>query len=206
MNVIEGIFPIKEVTVYPNAARIRRIQRITLKKGENELIIKGLPEIITEESVRIEAGTSSGVKILDIHSRDNFIEGYDETRYRTEKKKLEERALKQSRLEAQFNNYMDEFLLFLNKENLSGTDFEELHRTIVVKNWEEFFLFLRKTLTENRNSARDCMFRWIDIQKEIEAARQNLDELKSYEKVKEHEIITHLEAAKLPACSSVIPI
>lgn len=194
MNVIEGIFPIKEVTVYPNAARIRRIQRITLKKGENELIIKGLPEIITEESVRIEAGNSSQVKILDILSRDHFIESYDENKYRTEMKKLEELGLKQNKLEAQFRNFTDEFLLFLNKENLSDTDFADLRQTIVVKNWDEFFLFVRKTLTENRNSARDILFQWIDLQKEIEAASKNLEELTSYEKMKEHEIVAHLEA------------
>ncbi|MBN2535178.1 MAG: mucoidy inhibitor MuiA family protein [Spirochaetales bacterium] len=196
MNVINEIFPIKEVTVYPNAARIKRVQRITLKKGENELIIRGLPRIITEESVRIEAKNSHQVKILDIISRDYFIEHYDENRYRVEMKKLEEIILKQARLEAQFRNYNDEFLLFLNKENLSGADIEELHRTIAVKNWDEFFLFVRKTLSENRNSVRDLLFQWITLQKEIETGRKNLEELTSYEKMKEHEIIAHLSAAK----------
>ena len=168
MNVIEETFPIKEVTVYPNAARIRRIQKIALKKGENELIIKELPEIITEESVRIEGGGENKVKILDILSRDTFIEQYDESKYRKELKKLEKLVLKQNKIEAGFRNYMDEFLLFLNKESLAGTDFEDIQRTIVVQNWEEFYQFVRKKLTENRNVARDLLFQWITIHREIE--------------------------------------
>jgi hypothetical protein len=196
MNSINKKFPIKEITVYPNAARIRRIQHIPLKKGDNELIISGLPAMITEESVRIETGGSRGVKICEIFARDRFIEQVSENRYRKEMKKCEALILAQNKLEAQFRNYTDEFLLFLNKENLSAVPFNDRVRTIVVKNWDEFFLFVRKTLTENRNSARELLFRWIDLQKQIEAAGKNLEDLRSYEKIKEHEIVAMLEAGK----------
>ena len=179
MNVIEEVFPIKEVTVYPDSARIRRIQHINLKKGENELIIKGLPELITEESIRIEFGSSDQVKILDILSRDNFIEHYNENKYRAEMRKVEELVLKQRKIEACFRNDTDEFLLFLNKQNLTEMDFEELQRTIIVKNWEEFFLFVRKKLTDNRPGdwiiADDSGVMVIPKERAVEIANRALD-------------------------------
>ncbi|MBN2442734.1 MAG: mucoidy inhibitor MuiA family protein [Spirochaetales bacterium] len=195
MNSIEGIFPIKEVTIYPNAARIRRVQPIALKKGMNEVVIKGLPEIITEESVRIEPMSVHSVKIMDIHSRYNVLEQYNENKHKTEMKKIDELISGQKKREARFRNYTDEFLLFLNKENLSGEDGEDLKKTIIVKNWEEFFLFLRKKLTKNRSEARELLFEWMRNQREIETAGKNAAAFTSYEKTKEYEIVARLEAA-----------
>jgi hypothetical protein len=194
MNTIDVSFPIREVTVYPSGARMTRAGTVVFNKGESRLIITSLPEEITEDSVRIETGEKLNVKITDIFSEDIIKEGYDENLYRKEKAKLDAIILEQKKCEALFKNYTDEFLIFLGKERFIDSLKEDFKRSLVVNNWEEFYTFMRKKLTTNREETRKVIFAWLGLQEKREAAEQNVKKLLSYERIKEHRVIACLES------------
>jgi hypothetical protein len=196
MKTIDISFPIKEVTVYPAGARMTRAGMVGLDKGENRLVIKGLPAEITEDSVRIETGEKLKVKITDISSEDTIKEEYDENLYRKEKAKLDAIILEQKKCEAVFKNYTDEFFLFMGKERFIDSLNEDFKRSIVVNNWEEYYTFMRKKLSANREETRKIIFVWLGLLEKREAAEENLKNLLSYDRIKEHHVIACCESMK----------
>ncbi|MBN1697598.1 MAG: mucoidy inhibitor MuiA family protein [Spirochaetales bacterium] len=194
MNTIEMSFPVREVTVYPAGARITRAETVAFAKGENSLVIRKLPEAINEDSVRIETADNRGITIVGIHSEDAIRERYDENRYRKERAILDELILEQKRCEAVFNNYTDEFLLFMDKGTLIKGAGEEVKRSIIVENWKEFYGFMRKKLFTNREETRKVIFEWLTLQEKREAAEKNIGALLSYDRIREHGIVAVFDA------------
>jgi hypothetical protein len=195
MNRIETQFPITEVVVYPSNGLVTRKKKLGFIKGENKLVIKNVPKSLSVDTVRIETGTRL-IGIDDISVIDSIIENYDENKYRTVKEELDRLSIGQKNLEALYQAYNAEFLLFLNKESLIESAKNDNFRSINVKNWAEFFAFLRAQALSNRGLARETIFKWLEQRREIESANANLGLLESYDQTKEHTIAVSLKAEK----------
>lgn len=194
MNIIEKNFKISNVTIYPKTARITRSLPIKLSKGENKLIINNLPESITEDSIRVEFENNSSLKIIDVFSTDDYIEKLDENQYRKKEAELQEKIDKKKELEVLIKNLTDEFNIFLNKNKLLDSIYEDHFKPIDVNTWNDFFKFLDEKLKINRDSFRKILFKWIDLEQKIITLKSNLEKYKSYDQLKEHKIITIIES------------
>lgn len=194
MNIIEKKFPITGVTIHPRTARITRDLTCAIKKGENKIIINNLPQDITEESIRIEFEKDSKQKIIDIFSTDDFIEKFNENLYRKKEVELKKYIDKKKRLEVVIKNLSDEFNLFLNKNKLLDSVYENQFKPIDINTWDEFFKFLDEKLKINRDSLRKIIFEWIDLEQIIIASQNNLDKYTSYDQLKEHKIVAIIES------------
>jgi hypothetical protein len=188
MNQIETEMPITEVIAYPSQAMIVRSKCLSFVKGENKIRITKLPESLSLETVRIETSAGKEITIIDISVEDSFIDSYDENKYRTMKSELDSFVLERQKLDALYQTYNEEFLLFLDKESLVESVKKDSFRSINVKNWSEFFSFLESQLGANRRKARETVFKWLDLNRKIDSAQQNLAQLESYDRVREHSV------------------
>ena len=194
MNIIEKTFPISNVTIYPKTARITRSLSIKLNKGENKLIINNLPESITEDSIRVEFKNNLSLKIIDVFSTDDYIEKFDENLYRKKEVELQEKIDKKKELEVLIKNLTDEFNIFLNKNKLLDSIYEDHFKPIDVNTWNDFFIFLDEKLKINRDSFRKILFKWIDLEQKTATLNNNLEKYRAYDQLKEHKIITIIES------------
>ncbi len=194
MNIIEKVFPINSVTIYPKTAGITRGLSLKINKGQNKLIINNLPQDITEDSIRIEFEKNSTLKIIDLFSTDDYIEKFDENLFR--KKELELKSLidKKKELEVLIKNFTDDFNLFLNKKKLLDNVNENNFKPIDVNTWNNFFTFFDEKLKTNRDSIRKIIFEWIDLEQKIISSQNNLEKYKAYDQLKEHKIVALIES------------
>jgi hypothetical protein len=61
--------PITAVTVYPGQAKITRVAELELPAGEHELVVKGLPMSVIDQSIRGSARGTEGITFLGLKYR-----------------------------------------------------------------------------------------------------------------------------------------
>lgn len=62
------------VTVYPDRALVTRLGAVQLTAGETEFVISGLPANLWDDSLQVRGSGPAGTSILDVQSRNVFVE------------------------------------------------------------------------------------------------------------------------------------
>jgi len=89
---------VNEVTVFLNRARIKRSGKISVQRGNETLIISGLPAELDPESVRVKAAGSAPVSIAGIDVRKTFFKDIPEGIIRELTDKIEKLEEKKKRI------------------------------------------------------------------------------------------------------------
>ena len=70
-NLIQVTPKVQEVTVYLSGAEVRFYEKITLKRGENSILFKGLSPSLVEKSVQITVGNN--VEVLSVSTQEDRL-------------------------------------------------------------------------------------------------------------------------------------
>jgi hypothetical protein len=186
MNEITDFLPVIKVTLYPDAGRITRSKTISFLKGNNTLIIKGLPQDISVESIRIALEKSDVIRFIDIFVEDKYINEPDENRYAALKKESDKLVHERTLIEKKLKIYNEEYGLFSNRKNISDDFDGKTHTVLNLKNWEEYLDFARTKLLTNREQYRRSVFEWIELNSRIKTMEMELGKYNSYNVKKEH--------------------
>ncbi|MBB3696587.1 mucoidy inhibitor MuiA family protein [Flammeovirga yaeyamensis] len=120
---------IEEVTVFTNAAQIKRGTSFQMKKGSHELEIKNLSQYIKEESIRIEGNDQ--LTILNVRFEEDYIQVQDENERNIElKDKVEKLTAQLGELKLQKTIVQEELSFLKENKKVSGsatssTDFQQ---------------------------------------------------------------------------------
>ncbi|QJD09375.1 DUF4140 domain-containing protein [Flammeovirga sp. MY04] len=120
---------IEEVTVFTNAAQIKRGASFQMKKGSHELEIKNLSQYIKEESIRIEGDDQ--LTILNVRFEEDYIQVQDENERNKElKDKVEKLTAQLGELKLQKTIVQEELSFLKENKKVSGsatssTDFQQ---------------------------------------------------------------------------------
>ena len=81
---------IKAVTVYPRSAKITRISKVMLTKGENDLVINNLPINLNESSLRVSGNAIASVSLGSVELLRNIRQDVVQEREKKLLEKMEE--------------------------------------------------------------------------------------------------------------------
>jgi hypothetical protein len=184
---LNAALPVARVTVYPQSALVTRRGRLALRRGEADVLLKGLPGGLTPDSLRVEVVEAEGLLLVDVSADSQPLEKPDGAEYEKLQNQYRDLLAEQKRLLARLANGQSELALFLNEENLAERFAREQYLPVNVANWKEFFGFLRERLTENRVLHRENLFALLDLERKMAAASANLAALPG-QPDSEHEI------------------
>lgn len=87
------------VTVYPDRALVERVAEVDLRPGETTLVLKDLPANLWDHSLQVSGTGPTGTNVVDVQSRNVFLESEPSPEIRELEKKLEALRHDQRRLE-----------------------------------------------------------------------------------------------------------
>lgn len=65
---------VTDVTVYTDRALVKRIAQLDLRPGETTLVLKDLPENLWDNSLQVSGTGPAGTSVVDVQSRNVFLE------------------------------------------------------------------------------------------------------------------------------------
>ena len=169
----------KNVIVYTDRAEVRRVVKVKLEDGENEIVLSDVSNNIDEDSVRVEG--KGDVTVLDVVCQSKRVQP-DEVNLNDKVKemqseikelelKIEKTKQKKERLSKQLN-VLNDFACTLSKpSNLHSNDKKNLKFGNSKENVENFLEFL-KLYT---NQIEELDEENIQVDKELENLQDRLD-------------------------------
>lgn len=189
---------ITEVTVYPDSALVSRVANIKLTLGENQVIFSNIIPEVDENSLRVSASITEGVKILGAKVKKEFLEETPAERVKQLKEeiqKLEDEVRKledTKRVLAEEKEFLDSIRLF------SG---EQIPKDLVTKmppakDLDDTLKFLTTKLKENYTQVINTEINIRELQKKINVLKRELAQISGPAKKLKRSITVELEVLK----------
>jgi len=183
---------VNAVTVFLDRAMVQRAASIDLVAGETTLLFSELPANLRENSLQVSGQGSGGVTILDVQSRNIFLTAEPSPEIRELEEKLKELTHQKDRLADETAALEEEQGVLRDIVRASTTIPEEGSTRPTAQELRSVLAFSAEESRRIRQGLRDITDQIADLQLEISAAQQQLDEargrLRGRRAVKEVEV------------------
>ncbi len=183
------------VQLYSHQALVHRGGTVKLQPGTNEFTIADLSEHLIDESVKLSAGGSPGIKIQEIR-----LETRHEKIFRHEKAREAETFLKEA--SAKLKRATDEYAALKAEEKLlkeiqigKVTDEKQLAKRFVdPARWKETLDFVQNSLARNHNEMLSVLDRTDEAREELNVALTVAERYRSGQSVQKKEVLVTVES------------
>lgn len=181
---------ITDVTVFMSGAQVSETGTVSLREGENQLRVAGLPAQLDANSIRIEGNES--YTILGVRHQINYLTGAQQSpRHRALQDSLDEAYFKQKEMIALKEVLVGEKQMLEYNRNIKGEN-----TTLIADDLKEMADFFRARLTENA-------YKYLEIAEkerlnniEIGRLQNALNSMNAKANTNPSEVIIALNAAK----------
>lgn len=195
---IQADSKISAVTIYSGDALIKRVAQVKLPQGENRVIFADLIPEIDENSLRVSAEGSAGVKILGAYIKKEFLKEQPVDKVRAIQAqilRLEDEVRKfndaKKRL-ADEKSFLDSIRLF-SKEQLPK---DLATKMPAIKDLSDMLTFLDSKLKDNYAQVVDSELNIRDLRKQIEVLHRQLAEISAPTQKMKRSIVVELDVLK----------
>ncbi|MEH6406340.1 MAG: mucoidy inhibitor MuiA family protein [Leeuwenhoekiella sp.] len=184
---------IERVTVFLQGATIERKSQVYLKTGVNELVFNNLSPDVMESSIQV-----SGLKdaaVLSIQFNYNYLDKKAESaEYKTLDSALDKLLFRQNEIKNTIEGFNQELNL-LTKNDRVNSDNTDLD----LENVKQIAMYYRERTIEIKNNIYIQQQELVDLEKDIQDHRSELQKLDSTRKERRGEITLKLQAEKSTA-------
>src|SRR3989338_3341149 len=170
---------INEITVYPDSALITRVANLKLSSGENKVIFQNIIPEVDENSLRVSSQGDAQVRLFGAELKKEFLEEVPSVRIKElkeqiqkledEKRKLEDN----SRVLSEEREFLDSVRLF----SQGQIPKDLVTKMPPAKDLDDTLKFLSARLKENYNGVIETELGMRDLQKKIDALRNELGQI-----------------------------
>ncbi|MDD5067553.1 MAG: mucoidy inhibitor MuiA family protein [bacterium] len=178
---------IKEITVYPDSALVRREAELKLNPGETGILFPDIIPEIDENSLRVSGKGNADVKILGAKVKREYLEETPDLKLKALEKEMEKFHDTKRTLEDEIKA-AQEGKVFLNSIQMYSK--EQLPRELITrmpqsKELEDIYQFLSSKIKENYEKIMQTQFTIRETDKKIQSLQNQIDELSGgYENMK----------------------
>lgn len=167
---------VSAVTVFLDRALVERVARVTLEPGESTLLLSELPANLWDHSLQVSGTGPDGTTVLDVQSRNHFLTAEPSPLIRELEEKLRELSRQRDVLNDERGSLEHERSV-LQRINVAATTIpDEGGDRASFDEWRELLKFNADENRRIQNGLRDIDVRSADLQEEINAAQQQLNE------------------------------
>ncbi len=189
---------ISAVTVYPDFALVTRTASINLPAGDSTVVFADIIPELDENSLRVSASSTEGLKILGVQVRKEFLQEDPVEKVKQLKAEIE-------KVGDTIKGYHDDIKVlqeekqFLDSIKLFSKD--QIPKDLVtkfpaVKDLDDVYGFLGNKLKENSDLVMALQLKIREDEKKIEALKKELDNLAGYQQKMKRAIKVDLESSK----------
>jgi len=197
-SMINAQSSIKEVTVYPDSAVIKRNAAITLEAGQHKILFADLIPDLNQDTLRVSAAGQGEIKIAAAQVKREYLPVESSERIRNLQEKLRKLADEKQQLENELKlrteekQFLDSFKAFANTQ---------LPKEIVTKmptgaEFTDTYQFYSAKLSENFTRTFETQIKLRSLKENIDALQKEYDEISSYSTKETRNIEVCVEALK----------
>ncbi|MFZ6052432.1 DUF4139 domain-containing protein [Halocola ammonii] len=161
---------IEDVTVFLNSAQVHRQAGTSLKPGENEIVFKGLPAQLMDQSVQVKG--NSDFTILSVKTKVNYLSEQEfPTHIKNKQDSLKDLQFKLSMRQSLEQVYRSEREMIMANKNVKGD------QSLLVEDLEEAADYFRERLTEIEYKLLELNEDQKEINKEVQNLQRELNNL-----------------------------
>jgi hypothetical protein len=188
---------IRDVMVYAYSARIKRRAQLEVKKGINIYKISQLPGSLYKDSIKAKIFGIQEAIIRNISIKEHFEKNIIKEDLKKYKKELKEVIRELDNINKELERLNNE-IIYQSQVPISPNP--EIYKDKVMPvslnsdNWRAYLDFLKSSLKENRQKARDLMLKKLDIKLKIKQLEDNIKQVSSYLTYKSYDVEITLDS------------
>jgi uncharacterized protein (TIGR02231 family) len=169
---------VSAVTVFLDRALVERVARVTLEPGESTILLSDLPANLWDHSLQISGHGPDGTTVLDVQSRNRFLTAEPSPLIRELEEKLRDLSRQRDVLTDERGALEHERSVLKSINAAATTIPEEGGDRASFDEWRELLKFNADENRRIQNGLRDIAVRTQSLQDEINAAQQQLNEVR----------------------------
>lgn len=174
---------ITDVTVFLSRAQVHRTAKVSVKTGEQQIVLKDLTQALDPNSIQVTGNPN--YTILSVKHQVNYLEDKSVSpEIRVKQDSLELLEFKLSTRRSLRNVYQEEKTMILANKEIKGKD-----NVLLAEDLQEISDFYRSRLTEIEYKLLDIVIEEKEITDEINRIRNHLNQLRSRQNVASSDIL-----------------
>lgn len=177
-NTYEVRSEVSAVTVFLDRALVQRVAEVTVDPGESTIVLSELPANLWDHSLQVSGTGPEDTTVLDVQSRNHFLTAEPSPLIRELEQTLRDLSRQRDVLNDE-QGALEHERSVLNRINSAATTIpEEGGERASFDEWRELLKFNADESRRIQDGLRDVAMRSSDLQNEIDAAQQQLNEVR----------------------------
>ena len=177
-NTYEVRSDVSAVTVFLDRALVQRVAEVTLDPGESTLVLSELPANLWDHSLQVSGTGPDGTTVLDVQSRNKFLTAEPSPLIRELEEKLRDLSRQRDVLNDERGSLEHERAVLKQINAAATTIPNEGGERASFDEWRELLQFNADENRRIQHALRDIDVRSSDLQEALNAAQQQLNEVR----------------------------